>query len=84
MKSLFKFAGGALLLMGAPLLRADSILSSSSTAPPPAPTPEPSSFVLLGSGLLGAAGVLRSKQVTQEPLRDRQRINEFRYPRSLQ
>jgi hypothetical protein len=36
-------------------------VSISSTAPPPAPTPEPSSFVLLGSGLLGAAGVLRSR-----------------------
>ncbi len=56
-------------------------VSISSTAPPPAPTPEPSSFVLLGSGLLGVAGVLRLKQTTQEPLRDRQRINAFRYPR---
>jgi hypothetical protein len=55
-------------------------VSISSTAPPPAPTPEPSSFVLLGSGLLGAAGVLRSKRTKQEPLRARQRIHKFRYP----
>ncbi len=36
-------------------------VSISSTAPPPVPTPEPGSFVLLGSGLLGFAGVMRRK-----------------------
>jgi hypothetical protein len=48
-----------------------------------AQTPEPGTFLLLSSGLLGLAGALRDKQAKQEPTRDRQRIDEFGYPGRL-
>jgi len=39
----------------------DTFVFTNVTVSDPTPTPEPSSFALLGTGLLGAAGVLRRK-----------------------
>ncbi len=75
MKCFLKFAGAALFLTAAPLLHAKPMVSGvindslgtvrqdayASIKAPAAKTPEPGRFVLLGSGLLGFAGVVRRK-----------------------
>ncbi|HXC97244.1 MAG TPA: PEP-CTERM sorting domain-containing protein [Edaphobacter sp.] len=60
-----QFTAGMTINGGAAAMFEDELppatLSISSTAPPPAPTPEPTSFVLLGSGLLSVAGLVRRR-----------------------
>jgi len=75
MKSFLKFASAALYLIAAPLLHAKPMVTGIANDSPgivrksahvslkahSAQTPAPSGFVLLGTGLLGFAGVVRRK-----------------------
>ena len=56
------FAGQARLSGGLVAIEgADNVLVNTLTYTPASPTPEPSSLIMLGTGILGAAGAIRRK-----------------------